>query len=282
MTGLTRLWTPVEWRKTGPLMLSELDQMRQDSKSPTLLPASPPLSLVSKRCSAPPSTCSACSNWASADNSLSARGAQIFETGSRSRVPFLQTETWEKEKNFPRGFFHKCFAARAKKKADEARANTWFCCFDMRHRVKICAWSYTFLGIFKIHYKILAVEFRKLGQTRWYGDRAFWNIITQEDVNCGLEGEPLPAGFAYMKLLRTMTERNKLCVQSLAIQEFFSPSKYTKNRYNGIWFFKTFLGEHSPRPTSSAQDLPKLFAFRTQVDWRLETDPRGLLVILTR
>ena len=35
----------------------------------------------------------------------------------------------------------------------------------MRHRAKICAWSYTFLVIFKTHYKILAVEYRKLGQT---------------------------------------------------------------------------------------------------------------------
>ena len=29
----------------------------------------------------------------------------MFETGSRSKIPFLQTETSEKEKNFPRGFF---------------------------------------------------------------------------------------------------------------------------------------------------------------------------------
>ena len=29
----------------------------------------------------------------------------MFETGSRSEIPFLQTETREKEKNFPRGFF---------------------------------------------------------------------------------------------------------------------------------------------------------------------------------
>ena len=80
-------------------------------------------------------------------------------------------------KELSKRLFHKCFAARARKKADEARANTWFCCFDMRHRAKICAWSYTFLVIFKTHYKILAVEYRKLGQTRWYGDRAFWNKI---------------------------------------------------------------------------------------------------------
>ena len=68
----------------------------------------------------------------------------------------------------------------------------------MQHRSKSCAWSYTFLVKFKIHYKVLAVEYRNLGQTRWYGDRAFWNIITFFAWQLVFLIEPIPDASLYV------------------------------------------------------------------------------------
>ena len=65
----------------------------------------------------------------------------------------------------------------ARKKAGVGRAHTWFCSFDMQHRSMICAWSYTFLVKFKIHYKVVGVEGRILVRTHWYVRHHIFRII---------------------------------------------------------------------------------------------------------